>query len=265
MRQKRGPSLYRRAKYVWEFPEYEEWADALDLIVEEEGYNTTTSSDNNWRLFLEGLPPKEESSGVLGPCLGYRGSGALIFWIRWFVSKQIKRLNLDKKYKRFVLTRSDHFYLCGHNLDNLMNSNSSHNNNNNNTVWVPQGEEYGGFTDRHLVAPAEPFLQAIDILPSILQNPKKYLDLKTTSPEKIIARRWSESGIQAKRFERMMFTVAVQGDATRWQPMVPDKTDIAVPTENHRFRRNRTRSVVLHLKYEQEYEISKQTCWGHNR
>jgi len=46
----RTSSLYQRAKYLWEFHEYEDWADDLDLIEMQNKHNNhhnwTQSQDN---------------------------------------------------------------------------------------------------------------------------------------------------------------------------------------------------------------------------
>lgn len=151
----KNSSLYSRAKYVWEFEEYDDWADALDLIASEYNPDYEKESNNSWRNVLV-----KEMPYTLGGACGIGGSGGIIFWIRWFISHKIAELKLLNKYDRFVVTRSDHYYLCEHNLTALDPT----------EVWVPEGEEYGGITDRHVVAPAEKILQVLDILPPVLRH-----------------------------------------------------------------------------------------------
>jgi hypothetical protein len=224
---KNSSSLYRRAKYLWEFDEYEDWADALDLI------NGTA-----WR---ETVPRYlNESSSILGgvKLYHYEGSGAVIFMLRWFLSQEIQRQNLTQRYDRFVVTRSDHYYLCEHNLSELDPQ----------YLWLPRGQNFGGVTDRHLVVNAENLLPALDILPALLAHPERYPKLladRRGNPERMILQRWRDLklGKRVKRFKRMMFTCAADGDMTRWNSM----SDFVVPEG-------------VHLKYQKEYNQSHATC-----
>ena len=226
-------SLYNRAKYVWEFDEYNDWGDAMDLI-----------NGTGWRATLPGLLPPVSNllGGMKLPNTESRGSGAIILMIRYFLSREIQRLGLIKKYDRFVVTRSDHYYLCKHNLSLLSPE----------YLWLPNGEDNLGITDRHLVVSSKYVLDALDILPGLLKDPQRYQDdVKDTwdNPEKMIKKRWEAMGLFAKvrRFPRMMFTCAVEGDTTRWSIMTP----YTVPEG-------------VHLKYIHEYKDSHKTCNGRN-
>ena len=125
-------SLYTRAKYVWNFHEYDDWADAIDLI------NGTSWRETHLPYFTR------KRTGLLGGVKGHLGSGAIIFMIRWFLSQHLLgNPDILNQYDRFVITRADHYYQCQHDFRDLDLSN--------NTVWIPQGEAYGGVTDRHLI------------------------------------------------------------------------------------------------------------------
>jgi hypothetical protein len=232
----KNSSLYSRAKYLWEFEEYNDWGIALDMIAGEHDPTYEKYANTSWRAILvEGMP------SVIGGSCGIAGSGALVFWQRWFVYNKIAELKLLKKYDRFVVTRSDHYYLCEHNLTALEPT----------KVWVPEGEEWGGITDRHVVAPAEKILQVLDILPPLLRHPSEFIkflgdmyhETNTTNAEKLLLRRWHMQGIIADKFPRMMFTCAVLGDRTRWWGPSP-----------------RLGPHGVNLKYEGEYDQSKVTC-----
>mmetsp|Transcript_2857 Transcript_2857/g.4609 ORF Transcript_2857/g.4609 Transcript_2857/m.4609 type:complete len:341 (+) Transcript_2857:203-1225(+) len=224
-------SLLSLAKHTWQLEEYDDWGDAVDLI-----------DGPKWRTDI--LPLLQPGS-ALGPLPGQAGSGAIIFMIRWFLSKKIQELGLTNTYDRFVITRADHYYLCKHDLKSLSLDN----------LWVPFGQDYTGLTDRHLVVSNRDVLTALDILPHIFQNFDAYSDklgrgprpfgTMHTNPEILIQRRFELAGLtpRIKHFDRMMFTCAMPGDATRWQragtEFVPEG--------------------VL-LKYEREYQLSHQYC-----
>ena len=51
-----------------------------------------------------------------------------------------------RRYGRFVVTRSDFIYPCPHPPLSILDCG---------WIWIPDGEQYGGFTDRHLVVSQE--------------------------------------------------------------------------------------------------------------
>ncbi len=225
----RTSSLYDRAKYLWEVDEYEDWADAIDLI-----------NGTSWRQRVPRYLYNESS--ILGGAnmFGYRGSGAVIFMFRWFLSQRIIEYNLTSIYNRFVVTRSDHYYLCHHNLSLLDPQ----------YMWLPRSQNFGGVTDRHLVVNSSLLLPALDILPPFLEHPEDYASFasfKVGNPERLIHYRWKKMGIRelVRRFDRMMFTCAEWNDQTRWQT----KSDSVVPEG-------------VFLKYTKEYNLSHVTCKG---
>jgi hypothetical protein len=222
----RTSSLYGRAKYVYEFPEFDDWADAIDLI-----------NGTGWRDDL--LPYTNKSKGLFGAADGRRGSGAVIFMARWYVTKMFEKYGLKERYDRFVLTRSDHYYGCAHDLSLLDPS----------FVWVPEGQDYEGVTDRHMICNSRQIMKALDILPNVVRHPKKYVDrlLFDRNPEQLIKQRWIEENIwdDVRRFDRVMFTCAEDGDETRWKGKSSKRTLEGV-----------------YLKYTAEYHHTKCICSG---
>lgn len=238
-------SLYKRAKYIWTFPEYEDWADAIDLIFINNTATTITNSSkpHSWReTHLPYFTKKR--TGLLGGVKGYYGSGAIIFMIRWFLSQRlVEQSHLDNltilnQYERFVLTKADHYYQCPHDYQTLDLSN--------NTMWIPQGEAYGGYTDRHLIVSRDNILDALDIFPTLFQQTKQQLQewIAVGTPESILKRVWTSKGLNVRTMKRVMFTCATLLDTSRWkQP----KGDVpGVPG--------------LLKKYESEYNQTQMNC-----
>ena len=224
----RNASLFQRATYHWTFPEFEDWGDALDQI-----------NGSAWREAL--IPLMHSTSPILGgvKAKGFWGSGAIIFVIRWYLSNKIRDLQLTHKYERFVITRSDHYYLCEHDLSELDPQ----------YLWLPQGSDCGGFTDRHLVVSSQNVLSALNIIPPLLQHPERYQSIvqkRSGNPEKIIYKRWKEEHLKrlVRRFPRMLFTCGQDGDLTRWKEM-----GIRV-------------KEGVRLKYADEYYESTVTCFN---
>ncbi|KAL7450370.1 hypothetical protein ACHAWC_002299 [Mediolabrus comicus] len=240
-------SLYKRAKYIWTFPEYEDWADAIDLIFTYNTATTTNSSNSSesqsWRETH--LPQfTKKRTGLLGGVKGYYGSGAIIFMIRWFLSQRLVEhsrpddVTILNQYERFVLTRADHYYQCPHDYQTLDLSN--------NTMWIPQGEAYGGYTDRHLIVSRDNILDALDIFPTLFQQTNQQLQdwIAVGTPESILKRVWTSKGLHVRTMKRVMFTCATLFDTSRWkQP----KGDVpGVPG--------------LLKKYESEYNQTQVNC-----
>jgi hypothetical protein len=220
-------SLYTRAKYIWTFREYEDWADAIDLI------NGTEWRETHLPYFTK------KRTGLLGGVKGYFGSGAIIFMIRWFLSQHLLH-NPDalNQYERFVITRADHYYQCSHEYTNLDLSN--------NTMWVPQGEAYGGYTDRHLIVSRSNILDALDIFPTLFQQTDKQLQdwIAVGTPESILKRVWTSKGFHVRTTKRVMFTCATQWDKSRWKRAKGDVPGVP----------------GLLKKYESEYNQTQQNC-----
>ena len=228
-------SLFGRARYIWTFSEYNDWADAIDDLLLE---NNGNSSSSSWRDQL--IPLLYNESKLLGGIKGgqhggsYQGSGAIIFVIRWLLSKKLQELDMLQHYDRFVITRADHCYRCAHDLSQL----------NDNHLWVPAGEDYGGITDRHLVVSSQHILSALHILPPVVQHPENYTKLlarRRSNPERLLWRRWVEQGLakSVRRFNRMFFTCGddpAGRDTSRWTQLgselvSPEQVYLKYPNE----------------------------------
>lgn len=223
-KEKRTSSLFHRAKYTWFFNEYDDWGrDVIDAQI----MNGTA-----WRKIL---PPKNSlpaQTGLWGGVPGYKGSGLIIFAIRWFISMKIKDLGLQAAYDVFVITRSDHYYGCQHDISEFFDPSA---------LWVPSGQEWGGFTDRHLVVGKDLVLKALDILPPFLgSSPHRW-----TNPEGVLKYIWEDvHGLSVKSFERVMFTVAGPTDTTRWRKPMNE-----IPCING-----------LRFKYIEEFFVTESIC-----
>ena len=215
-------TLISRARFVWKFDEYVDWADAIDEI-----------RGTEWRKTF--LPLISESNALFGGILGhdFQGSGAIIFVLRWFLARRLVEVLDD--YDLFMITRSDHYYRCDHYVLDM----------DPNYLWVPMGEDYDGITDRHMIAGRGNILSALNILPPMLEDPRKYASIvgdETMNPEQLIAHRWQEDGLEVRRFARVMFTCAASGDTTRWKKMGSEVWE------------------GVFLKYYREYIASYETC-----
>jgi hypothetical protein len=188
--QYQNSSLFGRAAYHWTTPEYDDWGEALDLINGTAWRKTVVPLMHPISSILRGVKMKH-----------FEGSGAVIFMIRGLLSNKIQELNLMEKYDRFIITRSDHYYLCRHDISALSDE----------YIWTPKGSDWGGITDRHLIASKKYILRALNVLPLLLARPEKYgniLKIRSGNPEMVLWKSWKLQMIRGRhrRFERMMFT-----------------------------------------------------------
>ena len=222
--------LHDRAKYIWTVPEFDDWADAMEDIPD---------SPPDWRERLFSMTNSSRRGNILlGAAHNISGSGALVFMFRFYLSQKIVEYNLLSMYNRFVVTRSDHYYLCVHDLSQFSND----------YLWVPQGSDHFGICDRHFIASNETILSALDILPPLVRNPEAYKIQLTTYPyntERFLLLRWEQEGLAPliQRFNRTLFLVSSSKDQTRWKP-----------------KGRYIKRLDVYLKYSQEYLLSTKSC-----
>lgn len=193
-------SLHRRAKYWWTVKTYDDWMDAMDLV----------NNSSDWReVMLNNYAGGKNI--MMGGIMGVRASAAIVFMFRWFLAEKLKELELVDKYDVFIVTRSDHYYLCPQDL-----SHYDHNH-----LWVAEGEDYHGINDRHLMTGRDLILPALNIMPSFLANIENYVELlrkPTGNSERFLLLRWTEEGLAKyiRRTPRTMFAVMTPQDTSGW-------------------------------------------------
>jgi hypothetical protein len=194
------PDPFRQnAKYIWEYDDPEDWATAFDDVHRELGGTTP------WRSVLDVDPGRDSClfGGIRHP--NTVGSGAVLLYYRWRVLENIRRLGLTDQYDWFIVTRSDYMYPVPHVPLELLSRDS---------VWIPDGEKYGGVTDRHLIAPSDRIERSIDMLKPILLQPSEVLSEyrtwlrgKSANPETFIAYYLERQGISVRHIPYFMYTI----------------------------------------------------------
>ena len=126
------------------------------------------------------------------------------------------RLNLGSKYDWFVLSRSDELHACKHpdigSLDPKF-------------AWVPEGEHYGGWSDRHIIASAEVFAKVINLTAEVVCNTAlhlpKLLNASSTAAvniEQLQKLVWEAGGVSVREVNRTMFLVKTSDDPSSRSP-----------------------------------------------
>lgn len=233
-------TLFQRAKYDWSFEDPEgDWLNEMNDMLNDMLTDFPSLRDIDLEQRRKMLFSLSEN-GLFGPVEGKMGSAAINLIIRYWLSKKIRELNLIEQYERFLITRSDHFYACQHDLAMLDSD----------KIWTPSGNDWGGVCDRHYVVSNRMVLQSLDLYPSIFRNPEPYLErLPVLNPEQFVLGAWRESCLFPSAhsyFDRSMFTCGHAGDQTRWK-----KYSDEVSVGNG--------ETVL-LKYVDEYTEAMETC-----
>jgi hypothetical protein len=185
--------FYRNAQFRWLVPEGRDLAATFDQIQQQLG------SSEEWRVLCD----------VAGIWLGKitqsrQGAGALQIALHWFMLNNIKSERLTDTYDRFIITRSDFYYLCPHPPLECLDADS---------LWIPDGEDYSGLCDRHLVVSAADLIASCNLIDDLLIRPHQMRKaMITRSPwniEQVTAFHFSRNGLisKVKRFPYIMFLV----------------------------------------------------------
>ena len=183
-------SLYKKAKFIWEIDEYNNWWDYYKNYFSNRLYN---------------IYKNNEIEGLGGGIENFRGSGAIIFALRHFLKNNYK--NELVKYDRIILTRSDFYYIDYHPL--LKND----------AYYILEGEKYGGVTDRHHIFPSFMLDGALGINEYLdNKNNYEYLISKKLNPERALLEFFKHNEIikKTKFCKRVQFIVSKKNESKRW-------------------------------------------------
>jgi hypothetical protein len=184
-------SKYRNiAKYIWEI-------DESNDIIWETIYDSVSTK---WRDL-------NHIENLWGPYKGLAGSGMIICSFRQILYQQLLKIEDISKYDRFVLTRADHVY-----VNNFLPEVES------GKIYLPEGEECGGVTDRFSVAKYPEFMKSLQIIDFIQNNP--YLltnNVVANNVEKYLKQFYEFTNLDIVKYKRNMFTVARTNEQTRWK------------------------------------------------
>jgi hypothetical protein len=144
-----------------------------------------------------------------------------------------------ERYDRFVITRPDFVWLCPHPPLSVLDSDS---------IWVPDGEDYSGLNDRHLVASRTDIVNCLNMIEDILLRPSQLYEEMRDVPghyhwndEMFLAHHLKRKGLfdKVKRFPYVMYTARPVND------------------ESPTWRRGYYEPAVRHyVKYEKEYRAA---------
>ena len=225
-------SYYDNAKYVWKCKNYKEFSPAFDWAQNEILKGSSNLPDWKELLMIKDYWLGGIEGSITKTSPGKRGSAAILIFFRWFLLKSIKEKNLIKKYDRFIITRSDFIWNIPHPKMKYLDSEY---------IWLPNGEFYGGVTDRHAVLSKSNLESYLNIIELIVSKPKylisKMLNHNRWNMEKYILLnlKLNKKKRLIKFFPYISFTVR------------NDQTDTTLSYGNY------SKKLNINIKYIREY------------
>lgn len=204
--------FYQKAKYKFVYKEPSDYGEAFDYAYETIS-NDNPAADNlfPWRNFLK--IKDHLLGGVKDHHDQHPGSAGILIFYRWLLLKNIVDNNLLDEYDFFVITRSDYIYKLPHPEIDLFS---------NHLIYIPDGEAYGGVTDRHVVLPKKFVIPYLNMLNKMILNGEDYYKKMEPSTdwnlERFIDFHLKENNIRqyVRFFPYIMYTVRPIGGSTRW-------------------------------------------------
>jgi hypothetical protein len=232
--------LQKIARYNWVVPEYDDWFSVLDTV------SATCVGERNVQNLRNRLwGPGQGGSKFMGHkslTVAHAKSSVTLMAFRWLVHQKLVQLRLYEEYDMFVFSRADEAYICDHvPISELYHKCSD-------CAWCTEGEEYGGFSDRHWVAPANVFRQVMNMTTHVLCNSDRFFGM-VQNLESLIKVAFVDLKIAVKQFPPSFFTIQRQMDRINfpsWSTPQDTPSDAA--------------SFGLVLKYPAEYNRAKQRC-----
>jgi hypothetical protein len=194
--------FWNHAKYHWKTPRYDDWGTAFDLAQADLG------SNENWRALLA---VKDQWLGGVKGEGSHQGSAGILLYFRMFLLKCLQSEEIFKKYKRVVVTRSDFMWDVPHPAIELLEPDA---------IWIPNGEGYGGVTDRHAVLSQSNHEDYLGILRPVLTDPSQLArEMSGRSDwnlERFIFHSLSRNRAKVKLFPYPAYSVREWGGPTSW-------------------------------------------------
>ena len=186
-----------------------------------------------WREFLK--IKDQFLGGIKDSNEQHPGSAGILIFFRWFLLKSLIENDLIEKYDIFIITRSDFIYQLPHPKVEFMNENC---------IWIPDCENYGGYTDRHVVLSKHNIEKYLNIFNNfVLRSNEYYMKMKNKCDwnlEQLIKFHLQQNNVLhiVKEFPYVMYSVRNINGNTRWS------------------QGKYSNELGYYIKYDSEYEKS---------
>lgn len=200
----------------------------VDVCIYEEAED---NYENFLHSFLSQLTPEKQTKwhkyfdiegNWLGGIKGRRGSG---FHLNFNYLKLLERLQNFKKigseYQRFVITRTDLFWMVEHPPLKLLDPKF---------IWIPSGENYNGYNDRHAVCSnpnVSDYLSLLEFMLNFkaLEYIYNNLDENNLNHERHLKSHLDYCGVKVANFKNVAYLTGDQQALTNWAPVKTKSVD----------------------------------------
>jgi len=134
-----------------------------DNTYVKEEHVTTLKKPLHWREFLK--IKDQFMGGIKDPTHQHAGSAGILIFFRWFLLENLYKSGVIDQYDRFIITRSDYIYRLPHPKVEIMDPDY---------IWIPDAENYGGYTDRHVVLSRKHVTPYLNILNNFVERSNEY-------------------------------------------------------------------------------------------
>jgi hypothetical protein len=201
--------FWQHAKYRWATPEYDDFGGGFDRA--QRWFMPDPPLDiPDWRSLLD--VKGHWLGGIKGEGAQPGAAGILIFY-RWLLLQNIMKQKLLEEYDRFIITRSDFYWLCPHPPLSVLKPDY---------IWFPDGEFYGGLSDRHLIVSSRDLYNSLNLIEKIVLRPaeltKDMIHHSNWNIEKFIFFCLNRNRLLSRvaLFPYIMFAVRGTEDPTSW-------------------------------------------------
>ena len=195
-----GP-FWQHAKYRWTAPDFRDYGDAFDLAQRWLCQQHNVQAPD-WRLMLQ---IKGDWQGAIRSPDPQGTASSIQTFCRWLLLHGLQQDEILDRYDRFVITRSDLVRLSPHPPLSILDRDA---------IWVPEGEDYGGLNDRHLVVSRADVVNCLNLIEDILLHPIQLYEEMRNQPgyyywnnELLLAHHFKRKRIldKVKRFPNVMY------------------------------------------------------------
>jgi hypothetical protein len=192
---------WQHAKYRWTAPDYRDVGKLFDLAqrwlcrqhnVVAPDWRPMLQIKGIWQGGIRSQDPEPTYSSMQTFC-------------RWLLLNGLRRDEVLDRYDRFVITRSDFVWLSPHPPLSILDGSA---------VWLPDGENYGGLNDRHVVASRADIVNCLNVIEDMLLHPVQLCEEMKRQPgyyhwnnELVLSHHFKRKGLfsKVKRFPYVMY------------------------------------------------------------
>jgi hypothetical protein len=212
--------FYNLAKYKFTYDEPNDFGDAFDYAYnclsntsaqQQQQQQQQEEFPKHWREFLK--LKDQFLGGIKDATNQHPGSGAIQIFFRWFLLTKLQENDLINKYDRFIITRSDYIYQLPHPKIELLDEKF---------IWIPDGEHYGGYTDRHVILSKHNIEPHLNILNNfVLRSNEYFMKMKHRTDwniERVIKFHLEQNNVLhlVRHTPYVMYTVRNKNGTTSW-------------------------------------------------